>query len=150
MRNFFATLKQEILFEIKMFFVYSISAFILALITSLMAFFIFWFQKGSAINDNLIEILLLSIKYPFVIHEAKLLLYSWHIIFFFSIMGVIHLPIFMKYTEDESGNKIFLPSEKRTWKQWIVRFFVLLISNSIVVVLAGIIMLSIDYLISLA
>ncbi|WP_304334297.1 hypothetical protein [Conchiformibius steedae] len=149
MRNFFSMLKQEILFEIMMFFVFAVSAFILAFSAGLMIFVIFWFQKGGEIGYTVTEALLISIKYPFVIHEAKLLGYNWHIIVLFALMAVIHLPTFMKYTEDEEGNKIYIPSEKRTWQQWVIRFFILLISNAVILLIAGILIVSIDCLILL-
>lgn len=149
MKNFLYLVRQEVKFNILMFFVFLFGCSLLLLLEVLMSFGISWYLNDFKIN-MIFSSLIYGLKDVFVENDAKNLLYYWHIILFFSIMGVIHLPIFMKYTEDESGNKIFLPSEKRTWKQWIVRFFVLLISNSIVVVLAGIIMLSIDYLISLA
>lgn len=148
MKNFFSMLKQEIILEIIIFFTFLISGFLLLLFNVLMLFGISWYFSDFEIQ-MIIPSLIFGLKFVFVENGSRNLLYYWHIIFFFAIMGVIHLPTFMKYTIDEEGNKVFIESEKRTWKQWVNRFFILLISNTVILIFAGILLLSIDYLILL-
>ncbi|RRD88714.1 hypothetical protein EII21_11040 [Conchiformibius steedae] len=157
-------LKQEIILEITIFITFLIASFLLLVLNVLISFGINWYFSDFQIH-MFIPSLIYGLKFVFIENEAKGLLHYWHIIFFFAIMGVIHLPIFISipfrfetppFTVVKSAfirsgrNSVRIrATQKRTWQQWIIRFFILLIANAVILLIVGILIVSIDCLILL-